>query len=232
MEGIEFLEFVDKVGGFPGWLIVANPLDVVLEFLVATGKAGVENFLHKVFLLTFNFDRWRRWDDLAWVRVAGSGGQLGDVEERMALHGRREFEVVGVRTDDLEDGEGAKSFMVELLGRTDSSDIAGVEPDLMANLEVRRRSSVVVSILLMLVLSATDFRAEVFEDCRHGGLDVFGIQLTGARGSGDVGGRHAWVASVVGQEGGHSSCLRGGIVAGELRESKERFPIVLLVTDE
>src|SRR5690554_5294429 len=57
VEDVDFPKFVDGVSVFPGRLIPAVPLDVVLEFLVAAGEAGIEDFLDQVFFFAFDFDR-------------------------------------------------------------------------------------------------------------------------------------------------------------------------------
>lgn len=232
MERVEGFGVFDEVGRFPGGLVPTDPLDVVLKLLGSTEETGVEDLLNEVFFETVDDDR-RRWrDDLAGVRVADVEGQLGDVEDRVALHGRRKVEMVGVRAYDLEDREGTKAFMIQLLRRANGTDVAGVEPDLVTNLEVWCGSSVVVSILLMLKLGTSDFGTEVVEDGGHGGLDLFGIKSGRVGRVRKVGGCHTGVASVVGEEGGHAGGLRGGVVAGELGEGKERLPVVLLVTDK
>ena len=47
------------------------------------------------------------------------------MKDWMDFHGRREFELVGMSTNSLEDLESTKTLKVELLGRAFSPDVAG-----------------------------------------------------------------------------------------------------------
>jgi hypothetical protein len=57
VEGIECGVVFEVFCGLPGWLIVACPLDQVLE--VASAYAAIQYFVDVVFLFVINYDRGR-----------------------------------------------------------------------------------------------------------------------------------------------------------------------------
>jgi len=97
---------------------------------------GVEDGLYLVLLFSIDNERGKRsWgstrDGIRTILL-----QKADMEDRMDLHGLGQVEAVRSSTDLLEDLERADSLVVKLTGRTVGAEIAGIEPDLVANLEV------------------------------------------------------------------------------------------------
>ena len=143
-----------EVGGrFPCCFVerVAEPLDEVLD-LTTVGALGEDPF--DLVLECVVDDLWRWW---SWgPREHRAGGRVvvglehGDVEDWMkGGHGSRKIELVGDVADLGDDLEWTGASEVELLGGSGSLDVLRREEDLVADVEVEIRATLVGMFLLM-----------------------------------------------------------------------------------
>lgn len=103
----------------------------------------------------------------------------------MDLLGRAKPQMVGVRADNFSDSEGAKSFVVQLLGRSGSLDILGRQPSEVAYGEAGLGGAKGVGMLFLTVLVVTHFGSKVVVDLLHTGGEVAGGSgVLNCRGSG------------------------------------------------
>ncbi len=83
-------------------------MDEVLD----TTTAGIEDFLHFVFFLSFIYDRWWRWQDVTRDRILLAWFEQGDVKDRMYLHGRGQLKALRVRRDLVGDNKWTEVLVV------------------------------------------------------------------------------------------------------------------------
>jgi hypothetical protein len=93
---VDDLQSIDDSRGFPLWLIVTGPFDEVLQFVVATECSRVQDSVSVLFGFPINL-HWR-WGFLvlAWIGVAGSRVQQGDVEDGVDAHALGKFQTIGI----------------------------------------------------------------------------------------------------------------------------------------
>jgi hypothetical protein len=103
VEDVDCLEAVNVSSVLPVGLIVARPLDQVLEFPVS--HTGIQYLLNFPLLFAIDFDRWGRWYLLARVSIVGGHLKFGDMAYRVYFHRRWELKFDGVR--------GAEVWIVE-----------------------------------------------------------------------------------------------------------------------
>ena len=77
------------------------------------------------------------------------------MEHWVALHRARKFKLVDVGADNPSDGEGAETTGVQLTAWSDGTEIRGIEPDLVAYVEIGGGYSVVVGSFLLSGLDVT-----------------------------------------------------------------------------
>ena len=142
------------------------------------------------------------------------------------LHGAGELQAECVGGDLLGNPEGAKTAVVQFLGRPPSPNVFGKEPDPLAYLEVRRRCPEAISGPDLLVLSHGDLFPEIGVEFGKG----FGkVVCIGGRDGAVQGDREGWMVAVVSEEGSDLDSGVGGVVVGELRKWQEFGPVTLTV---
>jgi hypothetical protein len=135
--------------GIPGPVLLgrpALPLDEVSDLV--TGLHGVLDFLHRVFA----FDGRCLPQDLVRVRTVLNASAVrfheGYMEGVMDSPALGQGQPDGSGGDDLGDSEGSQHLVVELLGWSSGSDVAGVEHDELVFDEQGRACSFGVRVLL------------------------------------------------------------------------------------
>ena len=87
MESVDGLEPLDARGVLPGWVVVSDPPDQILQLPPAAKNAGVQDLGHVVLLLAIDYHRGWRVGPLSRKRVIGGMLQQGHVEYRVDAHG-------------------------------------------------------------------------------------------------------------------------------------------------
>ena len=173
MEDIDSAGVFQELGGFPGWGVVTFPEDQVLR--AVTMSAAVQNLLDFVLVFAVDFHRGRRWKYLSREGVIAGGVEERDVEHRVTLHCVWELEFIGMGADDSSGCKGAEAAGVQLATWSGGTEVPGIEPDLIAYVEVGGGYSVAVGGFLLSGLRIAHFGADNIVDIGQdfgGGLGV------------------------------------------------------------
>ena len=90
MKSVDGLKPLDARGVLPGWAVISDPPDQILQLPPAAKNAGVQDLGHVVLLLAIDYHWGWRVGPLSWERIIGGMLQQGYMEYRVDAHGLRE----------------------------------------------------------------------------------------------------------------------------------------------
>ena len=182
MEVGESIEGMEVCSGFPRVVAdaVALPLDEVVE--LSTHDPAVENALDfELFVVIDDLGRRGRSRVATRKGIGGRESELYDQEDRVVTaHGEGELELVGSMADAQSDFERPGTSMGQFRRWSGGANIARVQPDLVARLQVRRRFPSTIVIQLVVALSLRECHLRFLETLRNAiceVVDCFGVRV-------------------------------------------------------